>query len=43
MESPLERLLNETSGGTRGFSGEVPTNWGIGLITIRSIPKDEAK
>jgi hypothetical protein len=43
MESPLERLLNETSGGTRGFSGEVPTNWGIGLITIRSVPKDEAK
>ena len=43
MESPLERLLNETSGGTRGFSGEVPTNWGIGLITIRSVPKDVAK
>jgi len=43
MESPLQRLLNETSGGTRGFSGEVPTDWGIGLITIRSIPKDEAK
>ncbi|MGD0901764.1 MAG: caspase family protein [Terracidiphilus sp.] len=43
MESPLQRLLNETSGGTRGFSGEVPTNWGIGLITIRSVPKDAAK
>jgi hypothetical protein len=41
--SPLERLLNQTSGGTRGFSGDVPTNWGIGLITIRSIPGDKTK
>jgi hypothetical protein len=38
VASPLERLLNQTSGGTRGFSGEVPTNWGIGLITVRSAP-----
>jgi hypothetical protein len=43
MESPLQKLLNETSAGTRGFSGEIPTNWGIGLITIRSVPKDAAK
>ena len=43
MESPLQRLLNETSAGTRGFPGEIPTNWGIGLITIRSIPKEAAK
>jgi hypothetical protein len=41
--SPLERLLNQTSGGTRGFSGEIPTNWGIGLITIRSSPRDTTK
>jgi Caspase domain len=41
--SPLERLLNQTSGGTRGFSGEVPTSWGIGLITIRSVPSDRTK
>ncbi len=40
VASPLERLLNQTSGGTRGFSGEVPTNWGIGLTTVHSIPKD---
>lgn len=43
VESPLQRLLNDTSAGTRGFPGEIPTNWGIGLITIRSIPKDAAK
>ena len=41
--SPLERLLNQASGGTRGFSGEVPTSWGIGLITIRSIPREGTK
>jgi hypothetical protein len=41
--SPLERLLNQTSGGTRGFSGEIPTNWGIGLVTIRSTPRDQTK
>lgn len=38
VSSPLERLLNQTSGGTRGFSGEVPTNWGIGLMTVHSAP-----
>ncbi len=40
--SPLEQLLNQTSGGTRGFSGEVPTNWGIGLTTVHSIPKTDS-
>jgi hypothetical protein len=40
MGSPLEQLLTQTSGGTRGFSGEVPTNWGIGLTTVHSAPKD---
>jgi hypothetical protein len=40
VASPLEKLLNQTSGGTRGFSGEVPTNWGIGLMTVHSVPKD---
>ena len=43
VESPLARLLNETSGGTRGISSEVPTNWGIGVLTLRSIPKDVSK
>jgi hypothetical protein len=38
VSSPLEKLLNQTSGGTRGFSGEVPTNWGIGLMTVHSAP-----
>lgn len=39
VSSPLEKLLNQTSGGTRGFSGEVPTNWSIGLTTVHSTPK----
>jgi len=38
--SPLEMLLTQTSAGTRGFSSEVPTNWGIALMTIRSAPKE---
>jgi hypothetical protein len=42
VESPLENLLANTSSGTRGVSGEVPTNWGISLSTMRSIPKDAA-
>lgn len=41
--SPLEKLLNQTSGGTRGSPGEMPTNWGIELMTVRSIPKDATK
>ena len=42
-ESPLESLLKNASSGTRGFSGELPTNWGIGLTIMRSIPKEAAK
>lgn len=42
VSSPLEKLLNQTSGGTRGFSGEVPTNWGIGLLTVHSAPRSES-
>jgi len=38
--SPLEKLLGDTSSGTRGISGEMPTNWGIGLTAIRSVPKE---
>jgi hypothetical protein len=40
LASPLEKLLNQTSGGTRGFSEPVPTNWGIALMTVHSVPKD---
>ncbi len=42
VASPLEKLLNQTSGGTRGFSGEVPTNWGIGLMTVHSVPNSQS-
>jgi hypothetical protein len=40
VTSPLERLLDQTSGGPRGFAEPVPTNWGIGLMTVHSLPKD---
>jgi hypothetical protein len=41
--SPLEQLLGQTSSGTRGFSGEAPSNWGIGITTVYSAPRDVAK
>jgi hypothetical protein len=43
VTSPLEKLLYQTSGGTRGISEAVPTNWGIGLTIVHSAPKDVAK
>ena len=42
--SPLEKLLSDTSGGTRGINEPEPTNWGISLSTVHSAPnKDVAK
>jgi hypothetical protein len=38
-QSPLEQLLSNTSSGTRGDPGHVPTNWGIGLTTVHSVPQ----
>ena len=43
VSSPLERLLNQTSGGTRGGWQDVPTNWGISMSLLRSVPKEAAK
>ncbi len=42
-QSPLDQLLSNTSSGTRGSPGQVPTNWSIGLTTIRSIPQSPAQ
>jgi hypothetical protein len=42
-QSPLEQLLGNTSSGTRGDPGHVPTNWGVGLTTIRSVPQNPAQ
>ncbi len=39
VSSPLEKLLNQTSGGTRGFSDAVPTNWSIGVLSVHSAPR----
>jgi len=41
--SPLARLLADTSRGTRGAPGVIPTDWGIELTTLRSVPKDAPK
>lgn len=42
-QSPLDQLLSNTSSGTRGNPGQVPTSWSIGLTTIRSIPQAGAQ
>jgi hypothetical protein len=42
VTSPLERLLSSASSGSRGLGAEVevPTNWGIEVKLLRSVPKD---
>jgi hypothetical protein len=41
--SPLDRLLTDTSRGMRGEPAAIPTDWGLDLTTLRSVPKDAAK
>jgi hypothetical protein len=42
--NPLQQLLSSASGGSRGLGAEVevPTNWGIEVQSLRSVPKDAA-
>jgi hypothetical protein len=42
--SPLAQLLSNTSGGSRGLGAEVevPTNWGIQIQPLRSVPAASA-
>jgi hypothetical protein len=42
-DTPLQKLLTSTSSGSRGFSEPVPTNWGIDLTRIRSVPAPATK
>jgi Caspase domain/Domain of unknown function (DUF4384) len=41
--TPLQKLLTNTSSGSRGFAEPVPTNWGIELTRIRSVPPPATK
>jgi len=42
--SPLEKLLGDRSAGTsRGLEGEVPTDWGMSITHLRSVPKEAAQ
>ncbi|HEY1208341.1 MAG TPA: hypothetical protein VGE85_03125 [Terracidiphilus sp.] len=43
MESPLQKLLTDTSSSTRGPRPVIPTNWGINITTVRSVPKEADK
>jgi hypothetical protein len=42
VKSPLEQLLSSASSGSRGIGAEVvvPTNWGIQVTSLHSVPKD---
>jgi hypothetical protein len=44
VKTPLEQLLSGASSGTRGLGAEVevPTNWGIQVTSLRSVPKTAA-
>lgn len=44
LQSPLEQLLsNRSAGSSRGLEGEVPTDWGMSLTHLRSVPKEAAQ
>lgn len=44
VSSPLEKLLSDRSAGnSRGFEGEVPTDWGMSVTHMRSVPKETAQ
>jgi hypothetical protein len=39
--TPLQALLSgRSSGSTRGVEGEVPTDWGLSTLRLRSMPKE---
>jgi hypothetical protein len=42
-QSPLEKLLNHASSGTRGSTGGMPVNWGIELTPLHSVSPGENK
>ncbi len=42
-DSPLQKLLTSASSGSRGFAEPVPTDWGIDLTRIHSIPTPAAR
>jgi hypothetical protein len=43
VDSPLQRLLNNASSSTRGLSEPEPTDWGITVTTLHSVPGNAVK
>ncbi len=43
VDTPLQRLLTNTSSSTRGLSEPVPTDWGITVTTLHSAPGNTVK
>jgi hypothetical protein len=44
-QTPFEKLLSNTSSGTRGgkLDADIPTDWGIQIMPLRSIPGSPAQ
>lgn len=44
VASPLEKLLSDRSAGnSRGLEGDAPTDWGMSVTNMRSVPKGAAQ
>jgi Caspase domain len=43
VDSPLQRLLSNASSSTRGLSEPVPTDWGITVTSLHSVPGNAVK
>jgi hypothetical protein len=44
METPLQKLLSDrSSGSSRGLEDEMPTDWGLSMMRLRSVPKEAAQ
>lgn len=39
VSDPLQRLLEDTSAGTRGVHANIPMDWGISFQSMRTLPK----
>jgi hypothetical protein len=45
VQTPFEKLLSNASSGTRGgkLDADIPTDWGIQIMSLRSIPSSPAQ
>ena len=39
LQTPLQQLLSDASTGTRGLESEIPSDWGLSVLSLQSVPK----